>query len=89
MRWLTPWFLLALLLVSAPLAARHPLYAVLLGIQLLFYALALIGVVSKSARSQSVFRIPYYFVLANIALMHAGIEFARGKAFVTWTPSER
>jgi glycosyltransferase involved in cell wall biosynthesis len=89
MRWLTPWFLLALLLISVPLAARHTIYAALLGIQLLFYALALLGVLSKSAQSWTIIRIPYYFVLANIALMHAGIDFARGKSFVTWTPSER
>ena len=89
MRWLVPWFLLGLLLSTLILLDQHWFYQLCLGSQFIFYALAIVGLLSKRLRANAVFKIPFFFVQVNLALAHATIAFAFGKRMTVWEPSKR
>ena len=89
MRWLAPWFLLPLFGVTIALLSHALIYQVAFALQLAFYGLFATGVLSHSARRLPPVRVPYYFCMANIAVMHAALDFVRGKSVITWVPSER
>ena len=89
MRWLVPWFQIALLLNSILMWQAHALVSLLLFAQVLFYSLALVGWLSKSARKNNIFKIPFFFMQVNIAIAHAGIHFLMGKRVTKWEPSKR
>ncbi|VAW97934.1 Glycosyl transferase, group 2 family [hydrothermal vent metagenome] len=89
MRWLVPWFQLALLISSAIAWQTHILIAIILAGQIAFYLLATIGWLSKTARSNSLIKLPFFFMQVNIAIAHAGIQFLSGKRITVWEPSKR
>ena len=65
LRWLVAPLLAVALVLNALLLPR-PFYAVLLGLQGLFYALALLGLV-PALRGRKLFFVPLYFCLVNLA----------------------
>lgn len=89
MRWLVPWFLVGLLLVSIALAHTHVFYAFALAAQVAFYLLAFTGRVSTALRRSALFKIPYFFVQANAAIAHASVSFLTGTRVTVWNPSKR
>ncbi len=89
MRWLVPWFQLALLISSIIAWQAHILVTVILAGQIVFYLLATIGWVSKAARSHTLAKLPFFFMQVNIAIAHAGIQFLSGKRITIWEPSKR
>lgn len=89
MRWLAPWFLLSVFIINLALLDGHGVYRLTFVLQALLYVFAAIGFFVRSARKLAIVQIPYYFVIANFAVMHAAIEHINGKAVVKWTPSER
>lgn len=89
MRWLVPWFQLSLFISTLFIWQAHSLFALLLAGQITFYLLALIGWLSNTFRSMSLFKIPYFFMQVNIAIAHAGILFLLGKRITKWEPSKR
>jgi poly-beta-1,6-N-acetyl-D-glucosamine synthase len=66
MRWFVPFFLAAAL-VSSLLGARQPVLAAAATLQIVFYALALLGRLSGRLRHFRPIYLPYYFCAANIA----------------------
>lgn len=89
MRWLVPWFLLALLLVSALLANTDAIYSLALLAQLAFYATALLAHYIEAIRNQPLAKLVYFFVQVNIALFDASCKFIAGERFTVWQPSAR
>ncbi|TQV71745.1 glycosyltransferase family 2 protein [Exilibacterium tricleocarpae] len=89
MRWLVPWFLLALLVVSALVSHQGFIYQLALLAQLVFYGLALAAHYSERLRSRSVTKIIYFFVQVNLALFDACCRFLAGKRMTVWQPSAR
>ena len=89
MRWLVPWFQLVLLISSIIAWQAHILVTVILAGQIVFYLLATIGWVSKTARSHTLAKLPFFFMQVNIAIAHAGIQFLLGKRITVWEPSKR
>lgn len=89
MRWLVPWFLLALFVASLLLTSVHPFYTIILVLQLVFYGLVLVGAVSPALRHIALIKIPFYFIEVNIAIAHAMIAYILGKRVTVWTPSKR
>jgi len=62
-------------------------YSLLLLIQTLFYTCATIGHLKRSNASISnMFALPYYFVLLNVACIHATFRFIKGEKQILWTP---
>lgn len=89
MRWGVPWFLLTLLAVTLLLLDHGVVYRVALGLQAVFYLLALAGWLSAGLRGNAVVRIIFFFVQTNLALAQAAVLFLAGKRMTTWTPSKR
>ncbi|HEX5759218.1 MAG TPA: glycosyltransferase family 2 protein [Thermoanaerobaculia bacterium] len=88
LRHLVPFFLPPLLLASAALAPRAPLYAALFAAQLLFYVLAAAGFLLRGARlgRAAPLAVPYYFCLVNAAAFLGVLSILRGRRLQAWTP---
>jgi cellulose synthase/poly-beta-1,6-N-acetylglucosamine synthase-like glycosyltransferase len=88
LRRLTAFFLLALLASSAVLAARDPMWWIVLAPQLGFYALAAAGGLlarSRWGRLKPLW-IPFFFCLANGAAALAVLSLLAGVRFERWQP---
>ncbi|MFL6280844.1 MAG: glycosyltransferase, partial [Vicinamibacterales bacterium] len=83
-RWLVPWAMIAALVSNALLTSVSSWYAATFGAQLGFYAAVAGGWAGKRS-----LRIPYYFFVANLAILIAWFRYARGERMVSWNPSER
>jgi len=85
-RLLVPWCLPPLLVLSAILAMQGRfVYALILGAQVLLYALALAGgLAARSGRTLPFVSGPYAFVLLNAAAGHAWLSYLRGAQKATW-----
>ncbi len=89
MRWLVPWFLIALFGASIALMQVHWIYVTALIAQMVFYSLVTIGLLSEVLRENILIRIPFYFIQVNTAIAHATVAFLMGKRITTWKPSKR
>ena len=83
-RWLVPVALVIALVMNAVLAAYSPWYEATLGVQLGFY-----GAVAGGWAGNRTLRIPFYFFVANFAILMAWFRYARGERMTTWSPSQR
>jgi glycosyltransferase involved in cell wall biosynthesis len=83
-RWLVPWALITALACNALLAPQSLWWVAILAVQLGFYGAAAAGWGGNRS-----LRIPYYFVVANLAILVAWVRYARGERMVSWNPSER
>ena len=89
MRWGVPWFMLAFAMATLLLQGQGAVYTLALAAQIIFYALALAGWLSVRMRDNTIIRIIYFFVQANIALAQATLLFITGKRMTVWKPSQR
>lgn len=84
LRWMVPFFMLALIPLSL-LLIRKPVYNVIALAQALLYAGALIGYISdRKARFFKPFHVLYYFVSMNASLFRGFIRFISKTQKVTW-----
>ena len=83
-RWLVPFAMMIALASNVLLAAQSVWYAAALGVQVGFYAAVAGGWIGSRT-----LRIPYFFFLANLAILMAWFRYARGERMVAWNPSER
>lgn len=89
MRWATPWFLLCALGANAALALHHPLYQLLLIVQLTLYLSPLASRLVPGLHKIGLARIGIYFVEVNVAILHAALLTLSGRTILTWEPSKR
>jgi cellulose synthase/poly-beta-1,6-N-acetylglucosamine synthase-like glycosyltransferase len=88
LRWLT-LLPLAIALVTSFLLRREHLFAPLLTVQVAFYAVALMGVWEHGkSRVNGLLRLPFVFLLANIAVFLGVLDACRRKRFATWNIAE-
>lgn len=85
LRWLVPYFMLGAL-VSNLFLLRSNFFRVTLGLQIGFYALALIGI-TASERIKSRWSIPASFCVVNVAALLATIQCALGRTSGQWKPA--
>jgi len=86
LRWLVPFFLLILFVISL-LLWPLPLYRVAVVVQVAFYATAAAGWIIPSSRiAWKPFSLAYYFCLVNMASFIGCIKCLRGDLSATWTP---
>jgi glycosyltransferase involved in cell wall biosynthesis len=83
-RWLVPWAMITALVSNALLTSVSFWYSAIFGAQIGFYAAVAGGWAGKRS-----LRIPYYFFVANLAILIAWFRYARGERMVSWNPSER
>jgi cellulose synthase/poly-beta-1,6-N-acetylglucosamine synthase-like glycosyltransferase len=87
MRYFVPFFLMALFVTAAVLAADSPGYRVLFLMQALGYACAAMAWLLERVGVRSrVLALPHYFVLANVASVIAMFQFLRGERYARWEP---
>lgn len=89
MRWLVPWFALLLVVLNLAVIGKHGIYTLLFIGQLAFYGTALAAHFNPRLRQQTLVRLIYFFVQANLAIADAGVRFLQGKRMTTWQPSAR
>jgi hypothetical protein len=89
MRWLVPWFMLLLLVTSMALLGSGAIFALALAAQVAGYTVVFFAHLVPALRGPVPVRIAYFFVQANLALAHAGLQFIGGRRIVTWEPSAR
>lgn len=86
LRWLIPVFMLGIFVSTSVLAVNSVYYATFLGMQLLFYSLALIGYRNRHRQKlPMLLAVPYYFMLVNIASLKGIVEAHTGKTYTTWS----
>ena len=89
-RWILPWLILLLLILSLFLAGGNSLIFIFLVIQLLFYLLAFMGFMMSLINVRvAAFSLPYFFVVSNIAVGAGLIRFLRKKHSVVWESTKR
>ncbi len=89
LRWLGPLTLALLFAANLAVVAVAPVYAVLLGLQVLFYGLAAIGVRRQQAALPRLLCVPYFFCLTNAASVVGFWRWWRQSQPVTWAQAER
>jgi hypothetical protein len=88
-RWLVPFAMLAALAANAALTLESGLYLSLFALQVLFYAVAVGGLLWKPLLSLSPVRLAAYFVLVNASILQAWLRYWSGERLVVWEPSKR
>ena len=82
-----PFAMIGMLASNILLTSRSPFYATVLGLQVLFYGLAWFSL--RRGAPAGILRLPSFFVLVNLSILHAWTEVARGHQAITWEPSRR
>ncbi|MDD5680411.1 MAG: glycosyltransferase family 2 protein [Candidatus Omnitrophica bacterium] len=89
-RWLVPFFLIALVLINLFLLQHGNIYQCLFYLQAIFYGGALAGyLLSKRKHQLKLFLTLYYFVAMNVSLLLGFFRFISGTQQVTWERAER
>jgi hypothetical protein len=83
LRWMAPLFLLAMLAANLLLLDAPP-YRVALGVQLVFYAAAVVNMLAPFHRKWKPLGIPLFFCTLNAAALVSMVEICRGRKYVTW-----
>jgi cellulose synthase/poly-beta-1,6-N-acetylglucosamine synthase-like glycosyltransferase len=85
LRWIMPFILVAIFLLSAALSAGSAFFKFVLILQLLFYLVAAIGYNYRNKKKINfLIALPFYFCLVNFAAASGIIDSFRGKIAVTW-----
>jgi cellulose synthase/poly-beta-1,6-N-acetylglucosamine synthase-like glycosyltransferase len=88
-RWAVPWFMALAFFTNVMLALAAPVYTWSLAAQCVAYGAAGAAAMMPSLRRLAPIRILYFFVLSNMALAAAALDFVRGRRVVQWEPSVR
>jgi len=90
LRWLVPFLLTILLLLNVVLIHEGTVYRVTLGLQAACYALALVGYLLRDReRMHWLIKVPYYFVLVNVAAAQGIIESFFGRKYTMWSTARQ
>ena len=85
LRWLVPYFLIALFSANVLLLAT-PSLSLFLGLQIAFYALACCSLCFRGAIRAPVVTIPASFCIVNAAALIGTLSCIFGRSFGRWTP---
>jgi cellulose synthase/poly-beta-1,6-N-acetylglucosamine synthase-like glycosyltransferase len=89
-RWFLPFIYLLILILNIFLLNVHWLFTAFIDFQIAFFILALAGLIFSISKVRiSLFSIPYFFTLSNIALMFGFFRFLRKKHTIIWQPTPR
>ncbi|MDH7489309.1 MAG: glycosyltransferase family 2 protein [Anaerolineae bacterium] len=84
LRYVVPYFILALLVLNAFMLSSA-FFRATMGLQLAFYAAALVGAwLQKQRKRVLVFYVPYYFCVVNLAAVQGALRFLRGERVRVW-----
>jgi cellulose synthase/poly-beta-1,6-N-acetylglucosamine synthase-like glycosyltransferase len=87
MRYLVPFFLMALFFASAILSPGSLLHRILFTVQVASYLCAVFAsVLDRVGMHSRLLAFPQYFLLANVASLIACYKFLRGERYARWEP---
>jgi len=87
LRYLAFALIAGLYVLNILLLRQGILYQIFWGLQTLFYVTSYLGYRSDRAGTMnSLCKLPYYFVLVNLAAAHAFLKFVKGTKQVIWAP---
>jgi glycosyltransferase involved in cell wall biosynthesis len=89
MRWLSPWFFIALFIVLAFFWSENLFNTIVFLGQLLLLLLYVLSRVFVSLRQNIMLKLPVFFMESNLSVVEAGIQFLRGERMKIWKPSRR
>jgi cellulose synthase/poly-beta-1,6-N-acetylglucosamine synthase-like glycosyltransferase len=85
LRWLVPIFCIIVFVSNVFLAATTPLYLILLMLQVALYSLAAIGyLLDKKGIHKTIFYLPLYFCIVNLASLISMFKVLKKENIVTW-----
>ena len=87
LRWLVPLFLIICFVSNAIVAFYSGAFLALFAAQLVFYAMAAVGI--RREFQDAVTRIPGYFLIVNASILVAWLRYLRKEEIVMWSPSKR
>jgi cellulose synthase/poly-beta-1,6-N-acetylglucosamine synthase-like glycosyltransferase len=88
-RWLVPFLMILALISNFFLIKYGDLYAVFFIAQIIGYTAALAYHVIFKLRGISLFRVAYFFVLSNLSILAAWIEYIKGERYIWWEATKR
>lgn len=89
-RWILPFLLMLTFVLSYITALYSFIAALFFSLQLMFYFLAFVGFLFSKIRLQmSIFSLPYFFLVSNIAVLVGFVRFIKKKHSVIWNSTER
>src|SRR2546422_8093078 len=88
-RWLVPFCMITAFASNALLSPFSQWYAVLFLSQILFYSVALGGILWKPLLRFPIIKLLSFFLLVNASIFQAWIRYWSGERLVTWEPSKR
>ena len=90
LRWFFPFFAVLILTLSVIQCNKNDFYYYISVFQLTIYLLAALGFIFNKLKIKiSLFSLPYFFVLANIAIVAGFIRFLKNKHSVVWDSTSR
>ncbi len=89
LRWLTPFFLILLLLSSTQLTMFHWFYAIFSGLYMVFIGLGLFGILFAQRKGGGFLKYPGHFIYMNLALLEGFVTYIKGIKSNAWEPTAR
>ena len=84
LRWITPFFLVSLLIVTYLLSPHSAGYSLFLWAQVTFYVLALLGGFLRRSFPIKIFTVPFFFCMTSISALWGLVLFVRGRRSEVW-----
>ena len=88
-RWLVPFGMIGAFVSNAALAVSWKSYSYLFLIQVLFYLLALSGIVWKRLLQIPLVKLSSFFLIVNASILQAWLRYWAGERLSIWEPSKR
>jgi cellulose synthase/poly-beta-1,6-N-acetylglucosamine synthase-like glycosyltransferase len=90
LRWLTPFFLIIILILNLALLKNQVLYQILFALQLAFYCIPLTGISTKQINwVNKLLKFAKYFIIMNISLLAGFYDYCKGIKVGYWDITKR
>jgi len=89
-RWILPFLLISLFILSIVVAQFNLLAQLMFLFQIVFYIAGIAGYLLALEKIRiPFFSLPYFFIVANVAILQGFIKFMQKKHSVIWESTER
>jgi glycosyltransferase involved in cell wall biosynthesis len=88
-RWLVPIYMLMLFIANFMLVRSGTFFLVCFILQVAFYFAALVAILFKRMQRLPIFKVPFFFVMVNYAILVAIYNYILKKEYVLWEPTKR
>jgi len=88
-RWISPFFLLILLISAPQLVFEHWFYGLIAGLYMAFIGLGLFGILLSQRKNVGWLQYPGHFIYMNLALLEGFLNYIKGIKTNAWQPTQR